>query len=295
MKREIDTRDSIKVVTKNDLIVADGMAQLSLNARKLLYLAIAQCRREDTEFYEYAISPGDLADMWGVSRQRVYQKADEITDELMRLFIRISKKPGKHFRKKHVFESCEYDDENMVTFELHKDMADMLLKITGDFTQPPAAEFMKMRSKYSMAIWHIMQREMHSSLPGVSAPMEFELSLDELRRATGTEDKFKLNAHFKEYVLNQAIKEIRENLLADITYIDIKKGKKITGFRFTAQNCFGTMKPEELSLRERKIVRKAQLINKKSNGSITLEEQQELVKLAEELYQMDIYDLYGRY
>ncbi len=294
MKREIDTREIIKVVTKNDLIVADGLEQLSLNARKLLYLAIAQCRRGDTEFYEYSISPADLADMWGISRQRVYQKADIITDELMRMFLKISKKRG-HFKKKHVFESCEYDDENMVTFELHRDMADMLLRITGDFTQPPAVEFMKMRSKYSMAIWHIMQREMHSTLPGISAPIEFELSLDELRKATGTESKLSQIIQFKKRVLDQAIKEIRKNLLADISYIDIKKGKKIVGFRFTAQNCLGVIDPTKIPLKERMMARKAELTRKLAEGTITLEERGEFQWLRNELAQPDIFDYMGKY
>ena len=293
-KRELDRREIIKVVTKNDFIVAEGLAKLSLNARKLLYLAIAQCRKNDVEFYEYSTTPSDLAEMWGISRQRVYQKADEITDELMMMFIKIKPK-GKKFKKYQLFEYCEYDDDSMVTFKISADMARLFLKINGDFTQPPLSQFMKMRSKYSMAIWHLMQREMGSRLPGVTAPIEFDLTLEELRKVTDTQDKFKLTGHFKERVLNQAIKEIKENLLADITYTDLKRGKKITGFRFTASNVFGNLNAEELTLRERQIVRKAELIRKKSDGTITAEELIELQKLKEILYQMRIEDYYREY
>lgn len=295
MERELDKRDSVKVVTKNEFVTADGISQLSLNARKLLYLAIAQCRRTDTEFYEYSATPEELAEMWGITRQRIYQTADEITDELMRVFIRSSKAPGKHFKKRHVFSRCEYDDDSRIVFSLDSEMASMLLKITGDFTQPPLSQFMKMRSKYSISIWHLMQREMKSMLPRTDAPIEFELTMEELRQATATKDKFRLTGHFKERVLDQAIKEIRENLLANISYIDVKQGRRITGFRFTAESVFGTVKIDELTLRERKVVRKAQLIHLKSCGTITTEELRELQHLQEELYQMNIEDVYGKH
>lgn len=292
MNREIDNRNDIQVVTKNDFIVADGLSKLSLNARKLLYLAIAQCRKSDKEFFEYSTTPSDLAEMWGVSRQRVYQKADEITDELMRMFIKI-KPEGKKFKKYNLFKTCEYDDDNLITFEISSDMAKLFLKINGDFTHPPLSSFMRMRSKYSMAIWHLMQREMESKLPSISAPKEFDLTLEELRKVTDTQEKFRQIVQFKTRVLDQAIKEIKENLLADITYTDLKQGKKIIGFRFTAASVFGTIKSEELTLRERQIVRKAQLINKKADGTITTEELIELQKLQEILYQMTIQDYYG--
>ena len=295
MSKEIDKRENIRVVTKNEFITADGLSQLSLNARKLLYLAIAQCQMQDREFYEYSATPEELAEMWGVSRQRVYQSADSITDELMRLFIKTVKEQGKHFIKRTVFRLCEYDDDNKITFKLDGEMGELLLKITGGFTQPPLSDFLKMRSKYSMAVWHLMQREMGSTLPGVGSPMEFDLTLEELRQVTNTQDKLEPVAQFKRKVLNVAIKEIKENLLADITYMDLKRGKRITGFRFTAQNIFGTIHSEELTLRERKIVRKAQLVNRKAEGTITTDEMIELQQLQEELYQMELEDYFGKH
>ena len=42
--KKIDTRDSIKTVTSNDFITAKGLEKLSLKARKMLYIAISQCK-----------------------------------------------------------------------------------------------------------------------------------------------------------------------------------------------------------------------------------------------------------
>jgi hypothetical protein len=40
--KEADTRDCIRVVTSNDFLKIKGLSDLSLNALKLMYLAIAQ-------------------------------------------------------------------------------------------------------------------------------------------------------------------------------------------------------------------------------------------------------------
>lgn len=43
--RELDKRDSIKVVTSNEFIKIAGLHKLSIKAIKLLYLIIAQCKK----------------------------------------------------------------------------------------------------------------------------------------------------------------------------------------------------------------------------------------------------------
>ena len=54
-QREIDKRDSLRVVTSNSFITAKGLEKLSLKARKLLYVVTAQCKMNDEQFYEYSI------------------------------------------------------------------------------------------------------------------------------------------------------------------------------------------------------------------------------------------------
>lgn len=295
MKKEIDKRENLRVVTKNELLTAAGLSDLSLNARKMLYLALAQCKKGDPEFYQYEISPSELGEIWGVSRQSVYQQADAITDELMRLVIKVCEKSGKRFKKRHVFFTCDYDDDAKLTFMLHKDMTDMLLGVDKDFTKPLLWDFLRMRSPYSMAIWHLMQREMQSFKPMMARPIEFDLTLEELRQVTNTQNKLERLSQFKERVLDKAIREIRENCLVDIHYVYIKRGRTVTGFRFTAENFFGTVKPEELTLRERQRIRKAQLLHKRAIGIISPEEILELELLRNDLYQMTIEDFLDGY
>lgn len=295
--RKIDKRESLRVVSDNRIIEAKDLSTLSLNARKLFYVAISQCRKCDKEFYTYETTPAELAEMWGIDRSNVYREADKITDELMKIIINIDPVKGKRFKKRHLFELCDYDDDSVLKFKLHKDMTNLLLGLKRDFSKPLVWDFMRMRSPYSMALWHLFQKEMHSFKPMMSASIEFDLSLEELRRVTGCENKLKQIGQFKERVLDKALIEIKRNCYVDITYENIKTGRTVTGFRFTAQNIFGSYKIEDLEPRMQKKIRKAQLVRKKADGTLTPDEFEELEILKCELDQLSFsdYDENGQY
>lgn len=232
-KREIDTRKNIRVVTSNSFITACGLENISLKARKLLYLAISQCRQTDKEFFEYTITVPAFAELMGISPSHVYEEADKLTDELMKGFVRIDQNGGKDFRKYQLFDMCEYHNAS-IRFEISQKMTDFLLELKGSFTKPLLEDFIKMKSPYSIAIWHLMQREMHSKKPGVSDKIKWYLSLAELREVTGTQNKLKQVGQFKERVLDKALREIADNCGVNITYENVKVGHTITGFHFTA-------------------------------------------------------------
>lgn len=288
--KKIYKKNQVTVATKNDMITAIGLADLSLNAKKLLYIAMAQCKIGDEIFYEYKTTPAELADMWGISRQAVYQMADSVTTELMRVII---DDRTNGFDKMHLFSRCTYRaDDKTIYFKISEEMKDVLLNLGGDYSRPLMWDFMKMKSTYSMAVWHVMQREMKSFKPMASkAPMVFDISLADLRKASGTENKFKQVGQFKQNVLDKAIKEIKQNLLVDITYENIKQSRTITGFRFTAKNALlGDRDVNSLSLRSRKKIRKAELVYKAAKKTITKEESAELIDLTIELDQYNLED-----
>lgn len=239
-KRELDTRDNIRIVTHNNLITAQGFPKMSVKARKLLYLTISQCKKDDTEFYQYEITVNDFAVLMGIKKTHVYQEADKITDELASAFLTIQTPGKQEFKKRTLMTCCDYAN-GVITMELNPRMTDILLNLKGSFTQPLLSDFMHMNSAYSMAIWHLMQREMKSTKPG-SRRIDFYLSLDELREVTGTTDKLIKISHFKERVLDKAIREIYDNIGIIIEYDLHKAGRKIIGFDFHAYYAYHGMK-----------------------------------------------------
>ena len=293
--KKIDKRESVGVVTANELILLEDIAKLSLHERKLFYIAVAQCRMTDKDFYEYETSASELAEMWDQDPSNLYDSIHKASTELMKVVI--EQKNGKNYKLRHIFEECDYS-EGRLKFKLHKEMTDLLLGNNRSFSKPLMWDFMRMRSPYSIAIWHLMQKEMNSAKPYGVVQLEFELSLEELRRVTGTENKLTQVGAFKSRVLDKALREIKENALVAISYTNVKRGREIVGFRFLARSLFGPKNPEEMTLRERQQARYGQLVRAKANGSITAEEQEEYTRLSQILYQRNIEDyteLYGYY
>ena len=291
MKREIDTRKSIRVVTSNDFILAQELSGLSLKARKLLYVAISQCRKNDERFYEYSISVPEFAALMGIAKSHVYQEAFQIAKELASATISVIPKGGKRFQHYPLTAICEYDDDSFLRIELNPRMTDLLLKLKGSFTQPLLEDFVRMRSPYSMAIWHLMQREMHSLKPGVTDTVEFELSLEELRRVTGTQDKLRQIGEFKVRVLDKALREIKDNCGVVITYRNIKESRTITGFHFLATSCY--------HIDERKIpqsvkekARSVELRQAGKSRELTTEEKEEYDRLTANAEQLSLDDYF---
>lgn len=285
--KKIDTRESVKTVTSNSFITAKGLEKLSLKARKMLYVAISQCRQNDKNFYTYEISVKDFAELMNITPEAVYSEADKITDELLSGVLRVIPEGKKYFKKYSLFSMCEYEHDGVLRFKLNPDMTAFLLELKGDFSQPLLEDFMKMNSPYSMAIWHLMQREMHSHKPDLTNVIQFDLSLEELREVTGTQDKLKQLGEFKKRVFDKALREIDENCGVKITYENIKKGRTVVGFRCSAVSVFHIDEskiPQKVKDRARLGVLKIQ----SKQRELTPEEQEEYDLLVANSEQMEL-------
>lgn len=262
-RRRINKDENIRVVTKNDFIKGCGIERASLKATKLLYIAIAQCRQTDEEFYEYGVSVPEFAAMMDIEPTHVYEEADAITDELMQAFVRV-KREHNRFRKYSVFAVCDYDGSE-IYFKINKDMTDFLLGITSDFTKPLLDDFLRMNSVYSIKVWHLLQKHMKSQKPAFAIEgmePEFDVSLEELREVTGTQHKLRQISDFKIKVLDKALREIEECAGVKLIYTNRKHGKTIVGFRFKVVPLY-TIKPEKAQqiddyFEERERLRKAE-------------------------------------
>lgn len=284
----VDTRENIRTVTSNAFITAKGLERLSLHARKMLYIAISQCRKTDEEFFEYEIGVKEFADLMNISPEGVYKTVAEMTDELMTSFITVMSGNQENYKKYPLFAMCDYQHKSKIKFVLNPLMSDFVLHLNKNFSQPLLNDFIKMNSPYSMAVWHLMQREMHSEKPMTTKKMEFYLSLKELREVTGTEDKLLQVGHFKSRVLDKAIREIDDNCGVKITYEnETYGGKTIHGFNFTAISQF-YIDPEKISQKTKDKVELGKLRIASKSRELTKEEKEMFDYLTEKSEQIEL-------
>lgn len=231
--RPVEIREDIKVVTRNDVITARGMEECSLKAKKLFFIAISQCKQNDNEFYEYNMTVQEFAKIIGCSIENVYREIHKVTDELFRGYLMVE--ADGYTTKYTLFSLCKYG-HGIIYFKMNPDMTQYLLQLKRDFTQPLLMDFMGMHSRYSIDLWHLMQREMHSRKPGVGEIIEIDLSVKDIRDATGTYDKFEKFSNLKQRVLDVAIADICENCNVQISYTYKKEGRKVVGLHFVVTN-----------------------------------------------------------
>lgn len=236
--KELDKRENIKVVTDNKFITAQGLPELTLKARKLLYLVLGQATLKDTQFYTYEISPRDFAEIMGIASTHVYQEAYSITSELASAKISFVPDGKKRFKHIPLTAMCEYDDNSLLRIEINPRMAELILGLKGGFSKPDLIDFMRMKSPFSMAIWHLIQREMHSHKPDTTNVIKFDLSLEEVREVTGTQNTYKQISEVKKKIFDKALREIEKNCHVKVTYENIKKSNNIIGFRCSAVSIF---------------------------------------------------------
>jgi plasmid replication initiation protein len=266
--KEADTRDCIRVVTSNDFLKIKGLSDLSLNALKLMYLAIAQCRKDDDVFYTCLIKEKDLAKLWGISKQAVNKISGEITEELGR-FIIIKNDLNKYnyIRKFNVpmfgIILDDYDEKGhkLIRIALNPFAEELFLHLNDNFSQPLLCDFNKMKSVNSILIWHLIQVKIRSDKPVGNKIYKITLSLNELRILTNTIDSYDTK-DFKKRVINQAIKDIKKCCNVDIECKSVKKERRTIGYELTLKDKFYISK-NELSARAKKEIQKAENLHNK--------------------------------
>lgn len=272
MPRKIDRRNSVKVVIQNDFIKAKASRDMDANAQKFLRIAIAQSKMSDTEFYKYEVSATELAEMFGVSPQNIYQHIDRWTSQCMGTVMEFKKPNEKKFRKFPLFDSCEYGD-GVLTMELHKRMTPFILGIQKQlgFTQYELSNILTVKGKYTIRIYEMMLAEMKNQKAYAGKTVEFDLSLEELRRQTGTEKIYKQIGQFKDRVLSKAIEEIEKAQNWKIETENVKSGRTITAIHFKVWSEIG-------------------FANRNRIRELTPDEQAEYENLASHAQQISLFD-----
>lgn len=233
METEMCLNEENYVVMSNDLI--KGKSNLSLNELKLLRMTIMQIMKEDTDFLTYQVSIVELAKSLGISRQNLYVEVMEMCKHLMQEIVFIGDGNPKH--KWEMFQwcsRCKYED-GIITIRLHDDLKPYLLELKKHYTQYMLQDILILKTVYAVRMYELIVEELRTKVYADKVAT-VELSLETIRKATNTEDKYDTISMFRSRVIDSAISEINEKLGYRITYEPIKRSRKIVGYKFTVES-----------------------------------------------------------
>lgn len=272
--REVDTRDCIRVVTSNDFLKIQGLADLSLNALKLLYFAISQCKKDDDIFYSCLVTEKQLSKLWGVTKQAINKETEKITDELGEFIIKKNDFNQYNYIRRFnvpmfgiVVDDFDSRGNKIIQIALNPFAAELFLHLDKNFSQPLLCDFNRMKSVNSILIWHLIQVKLNSKKPYSDKIFNVRLSVNELRILTNSINIYSDLKGFKKKVINQAIKDIKRSCNIDVVCKSIKDGRNTVGYEFILKDRF-YIPENQLSDDAKNAIRRAENIKKKKLTNI---------------------------
>lgn len=237
------TENPYLVYKRNELIHASF--DLSTFAQKAMIALIARIdpRRGDLPVFEFSVS--ELANILGVSKQRVFTCIDEVTTELQSQVVTLEirdkvreekikdeierarlegreclpfvKLKNTSFDKFNWFEVSSYrQDEGVIRFKFNNRMENYLLDFNSNFTKYSLPNVLKMNSKYSIRFYELFRsflstKAIENGQTSIFRTMMYEDLRVMLGIKANTINKF---YDFERSVLKQAKKELDKSDLS---------------------------------------------------------------------------------
>lgn len=233
--RQASTDTDYSVVMANDMI--KGCSELSLNELKLLRTIIMQIKPEDKELYTYKISIKDFQEMIGISGRRVYDEAQKMCLHLLREVILIGDGNPRHKWKAFQWVSTCYYDYGLLYIKLNDALKPYIIGLQKFYTQFKLEDIVRMNSVHAIRLLEMI----YEALKGVPVygdkSAEVYISLEALRKATNTENKYKSVNRWVERIIKLPLDEInKKNGKYYISYRPYKESRRIVGFYFLVES-----------------------------------------------------------
>ena len=221
------SKEKLVVVKHNDLI--KSAYRLSLIESRIVLSCIAQVDSKGTLSHldKFSISVDDIKDLLDAEgEQNMYAN---LKAALVRLserwitFLEPSSRSGE--RSTRWVHSVDYVPQSgSIDLFFAPFIIPFLSEIKGNFTQYKVENVLNMKSSYGIRLYEILKSSMKND---VILPVQW------LRDTLELPESYQRVGHLKERVLDPAIIEINKHTDMTASYTQVKRGRSISGFKFT--------------------------------------------------------------
>lgn len=226
---------------KSNLVVKTNwlntaLQTLSQTEIRIIQLAIVDARETNTGLdtnTPLVLSASRYAEMFGGTRQAAYDAMKRAEKTLFdRRFTFMRTNAVKPTKSRWLQEVTYQDGEGAIELVFTKAVVEGISRINGldnFFTSYLLEQTTKLKSVYSVRLYELLiQWKKAKKTP------TFELEKFRGQLGIGVNEYSKMN-DFKKRVLDLAVKEINELTDIKVSYEQEKKGRRITGFKFTVR------------------------------------------------------------
>ncbi len=229
------------IVTRHNSLI-EASYKLTLNEQRLLYLCVSQLdpRKPVPKENCFTVTAKEFSEQFGVSEKLVYKEIEEASKALAERWVRTH--DGKYREQfRWVFGVRYHDNEGKVTLGFSPWVIPYLTNIfNGQFTSLKLSQISELKSVYSIRLLEFL-----TQFKGTG---RFIIELDRFKDRLGLKDEYKRFYDLKRWVIEVAVKELREKSHLVVSWKAIKgsRGKAIKQLEFTFREAevFETVKEE---------------------------------------------------
>ena len=218
------------VAQSNALVNAHYKQNYTVQEQRTILWVISEIHKEDYFNGQYEnksirISSQKYADIMGVSVKNVYRDAKKIGERLMSKVLKLETEKG--WEMFHWFSSMEYIKiESVIEVVVSNRLIPHIIQLKDNFTKFKLNNILFLNSSYAIKLYQLLAQ--YKSL-GVRS-----IQVDELRSLLGIEKlkTYTLYGNIKSKILEVSKKEINQHTDLIISYVEIKKGRKVDSIKF---------------------------------------------------------------
>ena len=220
------------VVKSNDFVQA--RYDWPVLTHRILTMMTSQINMRQEEFEMQRINIRDVIRLSGTNSQAIYDRVRPIVKGLTKISIEIETDGGNEEGEKIesinvISKARYYKGKGYLEARFTRDMRPFLLQLKKRFTKYELKQLMQLESKYAVRMFELLKRWEGNRRGGKEAV--FDVSLEEMRDFLKLEGSYAQVTDFRRYVLDRARKDLKEKLNIWFDYKQIKKGRRITGFK----------------------------------------------------------------
>lgn len=223
------------LVVKSNAVI-DASYRLSLNEQRLLLLCISQIKKGDvvSEKTEFIVKASEFSEKFSVPLKTAYRElqvvADRLYDRSATIYNPDPKNPDITHLKTRWISSIMYTGSGQLTLGFAAHMIPYISLLEGRFTRYSLDAIAGMSSTYGMRFYELMKKWQTES--GIKKN-KYEIELDRLKEMLDLKGKYLAIKDFKKYVIEPAMKDIKNCTDLIASYTQRKTGRRVTHLIFT--------------------------------------------------------------
>ncbi len=174
---------------------------------------------------EHVITAKEFSELFNVSLTNCYVILKQAINKLIKTDIRVEKPDDKGFWRINVCSMAEYNKHSgSITVNFTDHIMPYLAQVRQKFTLYNLKEISNFGSLYTTRLYELLQ--------DFKTTGWMLKSVEELRESLAVGTKFKSYNDFKKYTFAHACQEINDNYDMNLTFEEIKTGRKIVAVKF---------------------------------------------------------------